>query len=97
MTPIDLSQMITAEVKARTRHAAQRAAHKDECRSRICAVVTPTAQLNLAAAAAARRLSKVELGTYRAGLDWIEAMRKACATGDWPEVPEGFTALVQRF
>lgn len=97
MTPIDLSQMITAEAKNRARQAAQRMAHKDDCRTRICVVVTPTAQLNLAAAAAARRLNKVELGTYRAGLDWIEAMRKACASGGWPDVPEGFTALAEKF
>ncbi|WP_146348368.1 hypothetical protein [Falsiphaeobacter marinintestinus] len=103
MRNIDLSRLITTEAKAAAAVAAAGFAAKAECRARIFAVVDEIAQINLAAAAAADRLNPVDLATYRAGLDWIQAMRVAYLTQEpgadvnWPPVPEGMAELAAQF
>lgn len=109
MSHIDLSQLITAEDHAAQAAAQHGAGVKAECRRRIFAVVDAIAQVNLAAAAAADRLEAGQLETYRAGLDWVAAMRVACLpliadptldpTQDavWPAVPAGVAALAAAF
>ncbi|MFY0682625.1 MAG: hypothetical protein JXR13_18780 [Thalassovita sp.] len=97
MINIDFSQMITAEDKAAQQQADLMAARKAECRARIFAVVDQTAQMNLAAAAAAGALNDAEMDMYRIGLGWIDQTRAACQTGDWPDVPEGVAELADAF
>ena len=98
MSNIDYSQLQTPQARAAAAAEAQRAARRAACRGRILAVVSETAQINLAAAAAAGRLSAAETALYRAGLDWIDAMRAAARGGaPWPEAPAGFAALAARF
>jgi|GEM_PF-2994469 len=82
---------------------------KAECRRRILAVVNETAQINLAAAAAGDSLSPADLVTYKAGLDWIAAMRTKCrdliVAGDdtykaddhWPVPSQEIIALAAAF
>lgn len=81
---------------------------KAECRRRILAVVGETAQINLAAAAAADQLTPEQRTTYVAGLDWIMQMRAAwpalAAFGadltddaNWPAVPAGAAELAGDF
>jgi hypothetical protein len=52
---------------------------KAECRRRILDLVDETAQINLAAAAAAEVLTAEQLTTYKAGLAWIMSLRST-----WP-------------
>ena len=63
------------------RRGERRVVAKRLCREKILAVVDETAQINLAAAAAAGALSASDLATYQAGLAWIMGMRAA-----WPEL-----------
>lgn len=82
---------------------------REACRRRILAVADELAQINLASAAGAGLLGADDLATYRAGLGWVAAMRKACggliadADADhlsdesWPEVPPGVEELTRRF
>jgi hypothetical protein len=97
MINIDLTQIITSEEKAARQETAARDARKAECRTRIFAVVDQTAQMNLAAAAAAGVLSEAQMGVYRAGLSWIHAMRAAQVDGNWPDVPAGVQDLADAF
>lgn len=97
MSNIDLTQIVTAEEKAAQQEAAIREARKAECRTRIFAVVDQTAQMNLAAAAAAGALTEAQMGVYRAGLSWIHAMRAAQVDGNWPDVPPGVQELADAF
>jgi hypothetical protein len=97
MSNIDLTRIITAEEKAARQEAARRAARKSECRARIFAVVDQTAQMNLAAAAAAGALTEEQMTIYRSGLSWIHAMRAACAEETWPDLPPGVAALAARY
>jgi len=97
MTTIDLTQLITAEQKAEAEMAKQIADRKDECRSRIFAVVDQITQMNLAATAAAGGFTTEEMDTYRIGLQWIHDMQAAVTTGDWPVVPAGVEELAARF
>lgn len=97
MSNVDLTQLITAEAKQATWAEAALAARKADCRRRIFAVADETAQMNLAAAAAAGVLEEEQMTVYRAGLAWIHAMRAACADGHWPEPPAEVVALAARF
>ena len=97
MIPIDTSKIVTAEEKAARQETAAREARKAECRTRIFAVVDQTAQMNLAAAAAAGALTEAQMGVYRAGLSWIHAMRAAQVDGNWPDVPAGVQELADAF
>ena len=98
MINVDLSQVITAEAKAARTADSLLSRRKAECRDRIFAVVSATAQMNLTAAAAAGGLSDEQMQTYRAGLNWIAAMRAASAGGgDWPNVPAGVVELANQF
>lgn len=104
MSNIDFTQMIDAEAKQTARAGAARDAAREECRRRILAVLDETAQLNLTAAAAAGTLPAAALETYRAGLQWIGAMRAAWpavagdpAGADWPPIPAGLTELAAQF
>lgn len=56
---------------------------KEECQRRIYAVVDRTAQINLAAAAAAGVLTNIQMAIYREGLQWIRSMRAT-----WPDLAE---------
>jgi hypothetical protein len=94
---IDLSQLITAEDKAAQAAAVETAGRKAECRARIFDVVDQTAQMNLAAAAAAGALSVEQMTVYRSGLAWIHAMRAAQTDGNWPDVPPGVAELAAAF
>ena len=109
MSNIDLSRIITAETRAAEAVALRAEACKAECRARIFAVADATAQMNLAAAAAAGGLDADQMLAYRSGLDWIAAMRVACQTliadgaadasddATWPAIPDGVTALADQF
>lgn len=109
MSNVDLSRIISAETRAAQALAARAEICKAECRTRIFAVVDATAQMNLAAAAAAGGLDADQMLAYRDGLDWIAAMRAACQTliadagadaGDdaaWPAIPDGVSALADQF
>ena len=97
MSNIDLSQMITAEVRDATRAQALLAHRKADCRSRILAVMDATVQINLSAAAAAGVLDPEDMATYRDALGWIAAMRAACPSGAWPGLPDGVADLASRF
>lgn len=82
---------------------------KAACRARIFAVADEVAQINLAAAAGAGLFSPSELLTYRAGLQWVEAMRQNCGTlamkhnmeisadESWPDIPAGVAELAERY
>ncbi|MCI5097720.1 MAG: hypothetical protein MRY77_15505 [Rhodobacteraceae bacterium] len=94
---IDLTQLITAEDKTAEAEVALLASRKAECRARIFAVVDQTAQMNLAAAAAAGVLDAGSMAVYRSGLAWIHAMRAAQADGNWPAVPAGVAELAEQF
>lgn len=79
-----------------------------ECRRRIMAVCDETAQINLAAAAAAGLLSAGDLATYQTGLAWVAQMRAAwrpmaeagedpADNAHWPAIPPGVADLAARF
>jgi len=79
-----------------------RQAARAECRRRILDVADLTAQVNMASAAAAGEMEAGALATYRSGLRWVAAMRRAwpdvaAGTRDWPEVPAGVADLAARF
>lgn len=90
--------------------AAERArAVKAECGRRILAVADRNAQMNLTGAAVAGALSTDDRATYGAAVQWIAAMRAACAgiiadpaldiadDANWPPVPDGVAELAARF
>lgn len=98
----------TAAQKAEEDLARAMAAGKAECRRRILAVADETAQINLAAAAAADQLTPEQRSAYVAGLSWIMQMRAAwpalAQTGadladdaNWPPVPAGAADLAGAF
>jgi hypothetical protein len=97
MNNIDLSRIITADDKAARSAAAILTARKSDCRDRIFAVADSIAQINLAAAASAGLLDTAQMAIYRAGLEWINNMRTASATGNWPDVPSGVAALAAQY
>ena len=109
MPNVDLSMLVTPELREKARSSERRGAAKDACRARIHAVADQVAQLNLSAAVAAGLLPGADLETYRAGLGWIAAMRAASSAigsdarldpGDdanWPAVPPGVAELAARF
>lgn len=109
MSNIDLTQIITADDKSAAALLDRSGAAKAECRRRIFAVVDGTAQINLAAAAAAGILSSANLTVYQSGLGWIGSMRATWVTlaGDpsadlsddasWPDVPAGVVDLANAF
>jgi hypothetical protein len=104
---IDWKQIVTAETVAAEAKAERLAAAKAECRRRIFAVANETAQINLAAVAAAGLLNAGDKAIYATGLAWVAAMRAACATAAvasdatddalWPAIPPGVAALAARF
>lgn len=71
--------IIAAEDIAAQDRATRRAAIKAECRRRILAVLDETAQMNLAADAAAGRLGRADRAAYAASLAWRDAMRARAA------------------
>lgn len=108
MPTIDMSKMVTAEAKTASALSDRMEAARLECRARIFAVADATAQINLAAAAAADLLSAQDRADYAAGLGWIAAMRAAWQTlgqsgadievdSNWPEIPAGVAELADRF
>lgn len=101
-------KITTAAEKAEQDLALSMQEAKAECRRRILAVVNETAQINLAAAAAADQLTPEQRTAYVAGLDWIMQMRAAwpalAASGadltddaNWPVVPAGAAELAGAF
>lgn len=80
-----------------------------ECKRRIFAVASTNAQVNMAAARAAGILSSDDEAAFLAGLQWITAMRAACAElvaqeavefiddGEWPACPAAVITLAARF
>lgn len=97
----------TADDRAADALAAAKQAAKAECRRRILSVMDATAQINLAAAAAAGDLSDSELAVYREALGWIGQMRATwrpmAEAGEdpaddagWPARPDGLQALLDR-
>lgn len=97
MSRIDFTQIITAEAKSAEDALRQQDQRKARCREKILAVVDETAQINLAAAAAAGALDAAQMAAYRQGLAWIHAMRAACADGNWPEAPADVVSLASAF
>ncbi|WP_412509856.1 hypothetical protein, partial [Roseovarius sp. SYSU LYC5161] len=73
-TPPPITELTAAEVTAREA-ALRETAVKAACRRRILDVLPETAQINLAAAVAAGRLSDADLSVYQAGLAWVDDMR----------------------
>lgn len=80
-----------------------------DCKRRIFAVASTNAQVNMAAARAAGILSSDDEAAFLAGLQWISAMRAACAAlveaqaadaaedHNWPECPAEVVALAAKF
>lgn len=78
-----------------------------ECKRRIFAVASQTAQTNMSAAR--HRMTPEQLLAYDAGLDWINAMRAVCnaliASGErnfaddthWPPCQDDVIALANSF
>ncbi|SPJ31351.1 hypothetical protein [Falsiruegeria mediterranea] len=101
MSQIDFSQVITAEARTTKVAEARHMQRKQACRDQIYAVIDATAQINLAAAAAAGVLSPEQMAVYRLGLNWIHAMREACGEDhgddDWPPLPAEVADLARRF
>lgn len=107
MSNIDFAQMIIAADKAAEAEVIRARRIKAECRRQILMVLDETAQINLAAAGGG--LSAQKLTIYRAGLSWIEEMRRTCARvradplaecpapGNWPEVPATVVPLAAEF
>lgn len=107
---MSFSLIITpAEELAERDRAAHRAAVKTECRRRILAVLDETAQMNLAADAAAGRLGRADRSAHAASLGWRDAMRARAAelgaaagadfTDDaaWPAPDARIAELAARF
>ncbi|MBI6630659.1 hypothetical protein [Pontibaca salina] len=102
-------EILPATAIADQNQAARRAAINAECRRRILALLDQTAQLNLAADAAAGRLHRADKAAYRASLAWRDAMRarageldadgQADFTADaaWPAPGAPVTELAARF
>ena len=97
MSNIDLSRLITVQAKTAEQEATVLALRKSDCRTQILAVISSTAQLNLAAAAASGILNLEQMASYRTALGWIAAMREACTTGNWPPVPADIVTLAKQF
>lgn len=82
---------------------------KAECARRIFVIASANTQMNMTAAQAAGRFNAQDSATYRAALDWVDAMRARCGNliaaadadfagdGKWPSVPAGVVALAARF
>lgn len=82
---------------------------KAECSSRIFEVADSIAQMNMAAAAPAGRLSAGQMTTWQSALQWVDDMRAAClpliadagadyaADAAWPDVPSGVADLAAAF
>jgi hypothetical protein len=82
---------------------------KAECRKRILDLVDETAQINLAADAAAEVLTTEQLTTYKAGLAWIKSMRATWHTlaadvdadiyddANWPQPTQAMRDLADAF
>jgi hypothetical protein len=82
---------------------------KAECRRRILDLVDETAQINLAAAAAAEVLTAEQLTTYKAGLAWIMSLRSTWPTlaadadadlyddANWPQPTQAMRDLAAAF
>lgn len=82
---------------------------KAECGRRIYAIASAPTQINMAAAEAAGRLTPEQSAAFVAGLDWITAMRAACASiiaggivdytddAHWPVCPPEVVALANAF
>jgi len=109
MSNIDLTRLITADAKSAAATLQHTELTRAECRRRIYTVADETAQINLAAAAAAGTLDETQMGVYRNGLDWVAQMRATCrvladdpqrsATDDaeWPPLPDGLAELADLF
>lgn len=109
MNNIDMSMLITAQMRAQSAELAELEQLKLVCRNRIFAVADQLAQTNLAAAAGAGKLDEEERAAYGAFLGWIEDMRAVCqmdtaparlAQNDttlWPVLPEAAAALAGQF
>lgn len=106
MTPEEIAAITptTEEILARRQVDA-----KAECRRRILDLVDETAQINLAAAAAADKLTAEQLATYDAGLDWIMSLRATWQTlandlnidiyddANWPQPTQAMRDLAAAF
>lgn len=80
-----------------------------ECKRRIFAIASTNAQVNMAAARAAGILSSEDEAAFLVGLQWIAAMRAACAgliaaqdatfaaDAHWPPCPAEVVALAAKF
>jgi hypothetical protein len=80
-----------------------------ECKRRILDLVDETAQINLAAAAAAEVLTAEQLTTYKAGLAWIMSLRATWPTlaadadadiyddANWPQPTQAMRDLAAAF
>ncbi|MCF3596425.1 hypothetical protein LZG00_20775 [Rhodobacteraceae bacterium LMO-12] len=105
MPNIDLSRIITADQRAAQAETARVTRLRNACRSQILSVCSQSRQINLAAAAASGRLSETDQKAYVALVDWIAAMRAACAasikdaesTRQWPPAPDKAVKLCAAF
>jgi hypothetical protein len=109
MSKIDFSQVVTADTKAEAARAAHVAAVKAECSRRIYAILDVPTVSNVQGAALAGELDPGEMGVFRAGRAWVDAMLATCramavdpgadyaADATWPPVPPGVADLAARF
>ncbi|WP_181892954.1 hypothetical protein [Falsiruegeria mediterranea] len=109
MSNIDLSQIITADAKQSRLRARRTTLVKAECRRRIFAAASDTAQTNITAASSADLLDAQQKAAWVAALGWVQAMRAACLPliedpqadvthdGAWPDLPEGVAELIEQF
>lgn len=106
MTPEEIAALVpTPEEVLADRQSQARA----ECRQRILDVVDETAQINLAAAAAADLLTAEQSTTYVAGLQWIMSLRDTWQTlandlnadiyddANWPQPTQAMRDLADAF
>jgi hypothetical protein len=106
MTPEEIAALTpTLEQVLESRQVSAKA----ECRRRILDLVDETAQINLAAAAAADKLTAGQLATYDAGLDWIMSLRATWPTlaadtdadiyddANWPQPTQAMRDLAAAF
>lgn len=99
----------TAEDKSAEAAEARTALVKAACKSRIYAVASAEAQMNIIGAQAAGEFDAAQQATYAASVQWIADMRAACAAiiddpdldpaddANWPACPAAVVALAASF
>ena len=105
---IDFSQARSAQAAVDDTRTDLKAKAKDACRRRISAVMSASAQLNLAADAASGALGPVDMQADAKWRPWVKEMRATwprlaapnmdpAIDGYWPVLPQSVTALARKY